>query len=209
MELVVYQPQNQWHNVKFKNIELHHVFSMFMKNKIKNIEAQIGEILKTPSYDRNELVLIKLRVYVTFEFGSVVVVDIERSIKVLNDFDSAWVVRVIRVCKKTCNIFTRGVLPHLSYDARVWTVCERRRGELLGKLTVFLINRLSSFFERYRMRGIFRKSQKLSYPKEFPTILFFLENIFVTIIFDSGKISFHRPKKWYKNIKISKAKTPM
>ena len=33
--------------LKFKNIELHQVFSMFIeqfKNKFKNIEAQIGEI---------------------------------------------------------------------------------------------------------------------------------------------------------------------
>ena len=49
--------------LKFTNNELHHVFSMFyqeqFKNKIKNIEAQIGEILRTPSLDRNLLVLIK------------------------------------------------------------------------------------------------------------------------------------------------------
>ena len=51
--------------VEFRNIELHHVFSMFIKNnlrfknKIKNIEAQIGKILRTPSLDRNLLVLIK------------------------------------------------------------------------------------------------------------------------------------------------------
>ena len=33
------------------------------KNKIKNIEAQIGEKLRTPSLDRNILVLIKKRVH--------------------------------------------------------------------------------------------------------------------------------------------------
>ena len=47
---------------RYKNIELQHVFSMFIKNnfknKIKNIEAQIAKILRTPSLDRNFLVLI-------------------------------------------------------------------------------------------------------------------------------------------------------
>ena len=48
---------------RYKNIELQHVFSMFIKNnfknKIKNIEAQIAKILRKPSLDRNFLVLIK------------------------------------------------------------------------------------------------------------------------------------------------------
>ena len=51
--------QNWWLKLKFQNSELHHVFSMFIKNKIKNIEAQIGEILRTSSLGENLLVLIK------------------------------------------------------------------------------------------------------------------------------------------------------
>ena len=45
--------------VKFKNIDLQRVFSIFIKNKIKNIEAQIGKILRPPSTGRNLLILIK------------------------------------------------------------------------------------------------------------------------------------------------------
>ena len=45
------QPQKEWNKVKFKNIELHHLFSM-LKNKMKNIEAHIG-------LGRNLLVHIK------------------------------------------------------------------------------------------------------------------------------------------------------
>ena len=47
---------------KIKNNELHHVFSVYQehfKNKIKNIEVQIGEISRTPSLGWNLLVLKK------------------------------------------------------------------------------------------------------------------------------------------------------
>ena len=36
---------------------------MFIKNQIKNTEAQIGEILRTPSLVRNLLALIKKECY--------------------------------------------------------------------------------------------------------------------------------------------------
>ena len=45
--------------IKFKNIELRHAFSIFIKKKFKNIEAQISEILSTPSLGQNLLVLIE------------------------------------------------------------------------------------------------------------------------------------------------------
>ena len=35
------------------------MYSLWFKNKIKNIESQIGEILRTPSLGRNLLALIK------------------------------------------------------------------------------------------------------------------------------------------------------
>ena len=72
------EPHKLLHKVKFQNIELHYLFSLFiknentfrknsdrrkvlcvLKNKIKNIEAQIGEILRAPSLGRNLQVLMK------------------------------------------------------------------------------------------------------------------------------------------------------
>ena len=47
----VSQPQNSWQN--FQNTELHRIFLKEQcKKKIKNMEAQMGKILRTPSFER-------------------------------------------------------------------------------------------------------------------------------------------------------------
>ena len=50
---IIYDGKN--YEVKFKYIQLHNVFLIFIKNKIMDIEGQIGEVLGTPRRDQKNV----------------------------------------------------------------------------------------------------------------------------------------------------------